>query len=117
MKLAMNSVNASFGRDAEKIVPHPCQFDFSKEIEGIQVTASSKRTPNRALNRIDETGGNITDEVGDLSVNDRKSDRQPQNHHSCIACRVRLSLKQMVFKNLHMQCPSPPNNRLEVLHQ
>ena len=46
------------------------------------MTASSRLHSHTDLNRIDETGGNITVEVGDLLVNEINVDPQTRTHHS-----------------------------------
>ena len=75
LELAIKSVNASSGLDPENFVFDSSQRDSSGNMEGLQMTASSRINSNTDLNRIDETRGNITLEVGELSVNRRRSDR------------------------------------------
>ena len=66
VELAMNSVNASCGHGVGSLVLDPDQRDFSGNLEGLQMTASSRTNSHRDLNRIDETRGNITVRGGDL---------------------------------------------------
>ena len=78
---ANKSVNVSFGEDIDSVVPDPDQKDFSGNIEGHQITTLSKLNSNTALNMIDESRGNFTVEVIDLSVNERNFDRHTHSHH------------------------------------
>ena len=57
VELAINVVNASSGRDADSVMPDPDQRDFSGNIKGLQMTASSRMNSNTDLNKIDETRG------------------------------------------------------------
>ena len=56
-------------------------MDFLSNIEGLQMTASSRINSHTDLNRIDETPGNITVEEGDLLVNEKDIGRQTHAHH------------------------------------
>ena len=60
----------------------PDQRDFSGNIKGPQITASSRINSHTDLNKIDETRDNITREGGDLLVNERSIARQTQTHQS-----------------------------------
>ena len=71
VELAMKSANAPSGRSVDGIVLERDQRDFLGNIEGLRLTASSRRNSHTELNRIDETRGNITVEEGDLLVNKR----------------------------------------------
>ena len=82
VKLVMQSVNASTGRGVGSVVSHPDQGDFSGNIEGFQMTASSIINSHTDLNSIDETRGNITVEGGDLLVNERNLDQQARSQQS-----------------------------------
>ena len=77
----MKSVNASSGHEVGSVVLDPDQRDFSGNIEGLQMTTSSRTNSHTDLNRIDEIRGNITVEGGDLLVNERNIDRQTHTHH------------------------------------
>ena len=83
VELAMKSTNASSGRSVDDNVLEPDQKDFLVNIEGLQMTASSRINSHTDLNRINETRGNITVEESDLLVNDRNIDRQTHTHYSC----------------------------------
>ena len=65
----MKSANALSGLGVSSAVSDPDQRDFSGNIKGRQMTASSKINSHTDLNGIDETRGNITGEGGDLLVN------------------------------------------------
>ena len=78
----MKSVNTSSGRDVDSVALDPDQRDFSGNIGGLQMTTSSRKSSNADLNKIDETGGNITVEGGYLSVNGRNLKRQTDTHHT-----------------------------------
>ena len=82
VELAMKSINASSGRDADSVVPDPDWRDFSGNIEGLQMTTSSRFNSNSDLNRIDENRGSIAVEGGDLLVNERNFERQTNRHSS-----------------------------------
>ena len=71
VELAMESVNASSGCGVDSIVLDPDQGDFSGNIEGPQMTASSRINSHAVIDRIDETRGNITIEGGDMTVNEK----------------------------------------------
>ena len=83
VELAMKSTNASSGRSVDGNVLDPDQRDFSGNVEGLQMTASSRIHSHTDLNKIDETPGNITVEEGDLVVNEKNIDRQSHTHHTC----------------------------------
>ena len=83
VELAMKSTNASSGRSVDGNVLDPGQRDFSGNVEGLQMTTSSRIHSHTDLNKIDETPGNITVEEGDLVVNEKNIDRQSHTHHTC----------------------------------
>ena len=56
--------------------------DFSGNIEGLQMTASSRIHSRTDLNKINETRGKITVGEGDLVVNEKILGRQSHAHHS-----------------------------------
>ena len=60
----------------------PYQRDFSGNIEGLQMTASSKINSHTDLNRIDETRRSIFVEGGDWLVNEKSIDRQTHTYYS-----------------------------------
>ena len=70
----MKSVNASSGYGVGGVVLDPDQRDFLGEIEGLQMTAVSRKYSHTDLNRIDETRGNISVEGGCLLVNEKNID-------------------------------------------
>ena len=78
----MKSTIAPSGRNIDGNVLEPDQGDFSGNIEGLQMTASSRINSLTDLNRIDETRGNFTVEESDLLVNEKNIDRQTHTHHS-----------------------------------
>ena len=82
IELAMKSANASSEPNLDGSVSEPDQRDFSGNIEGLQMTASSRINSYAYLNKIDETGGNSAVEVVELVVNEKNIDRQRQTHHS-----------------------------------
>ena len=81
-ELAMKSVYAPSGQNIDSIVPDADQGYFSGNIKSLQFAASSRINSNTDLNRIDETRGNITVVTGDLSVNERNTDRHKHTHHN-----------------------------------
>ena len=82
VELRMKSVNASSGHEVGSVVLDPDQSDFSRNIEGLQMTASSRINSHTDLNKIDETRGNITVEGRNLFVNEKYIDRQAHTHHT-----------------------------------
>ena len=82
VELAMKSVNASSGRCLGGNVLKTVKRDFPGNIEGLRMTASSRINSYTDLNKIDETSGNSTVEVGDLVINERKFDWQTHAHHN-----------------------------------
>ena len=60
VELAMKSANASSGRRVDGIVLDHDPRDFLGNIEGLQMTVSSRVSSHTFLNRIDETHGKIT---------------------------------------------------------
>ena len=82
VQLAMKSANASSGRSIDGNVFEPDQRYFSGNIEGLQMTASSRMNLRTDLISIVETRGNITQEAGGLLVNEKNIDRQTHTHHS-----------------------------------
>ena len=82
VELAMKSANASSGRSVDGNVMEPDRRDFSGQVEGLQINATSKIRSRTDSSRINETRGNITVEEGDLMVKEKNIDRQPQTHHS-----------------------------------
>ena len=83
VELAMKLVNASYGYGVDSVVLEPDQRDFSGNMEGFQMTASSRINSHTDIDRIDETRGNITVKRGrgDLLVKEGNIDRQTHNHH------------------------------------
>ena len=82
-ELATKSVSASTDRGVGSFVLDPDQRDFSGNIEGLQLTVSSRKDSYTVLSRIDETRGYITVEGGDLLVNDRNFERKTHTRHPC----------------------------------
>ena len=71
----MKADNASSGHGVGSVVMDPDQREFSGNIEGLQMTASSRKNSHTDLKRLDETRSNITVEGGDLLVNERGTER------------------------------------------
>ena len=71
----MKSANESSGWSVDGNIKEPDQRDFPSKIEGLQMTASSRKNSRTDLNRINETLGNITVEESDLFVNERNIDQ------------------------------------------
>ena len=88
VKLAMKLTNASSGWSADGNVLDPNQRDFLGNVEGLQMTASSRKDSRTDVNMIDETRDNITIEEGDLVVNEKKIDRQLHTHHNLITLHL-----------------------------
>ena len=86
IELAMKSVNASSGHGVGSVMLDPLEEYFSGNIEGLQMTSSSRINSHIYLNGIDETRGNITVEEGDLLVNERNFERHTHTHSS--QCRL-----------------------------
>ena len=95
VELAMKSANASSGRSVDGNVLEPERRYFSGNIEGLQMTASSRINSHTDLNRIVETRGNITAEGGDLLVNERNSDRQTHTDHNFIYFFAQLGFMKL----------------------
>ena len=95
--LDLKSTLASSGRSVDGNVMKPDQRDFSGNVEGPQITASSKIHSRTDLNRIDETRGNITIEEGDLMVNKKNIDRQSHTHHRNLPTDTGIFEMQRVF--------------------
>ena len=64
LELAMKLVKALSRRGPASLLFELDQRDFSANLEGFQMTASSKLNENTDINRIDETRCNITAEAG-----------------------------------------------------
>ena len=69
-------------RNADSLVPDSDQGEVLGNIEGLQMTASSRINSNTSVNKIDETRVSIAVEGGDLLVNERNFDRQAHTHHT-----------------------------------
>ena len=80
VELAMKSFNGSSGQDMDNVVPDRNQRVLPGNIQGLQMTALSRMNSNIDLNKIDETCGNITVEVGDLPVSVKNFDRHTNTH-------------------------------------
>ena len=97
VELAMRSANASSGRSLDANVLEPDQGDFSGNIEGLQMTASSRINSRTDLNKIDETRGNSAVENGDLLVEERNIDRQTHTHHRHRSSRSWWQINNLIF--------------------
>ena len=75
VELALESVSASSGGGVGCVVLDPDQGDFSGNIEGLQMNASSRKSSYTDFKRTDETRSNITVEGSDLLVNERNTNR------------------------------------------
>ena len=82
VELAMKPANAHPERSVDGNVLEPDQRDFLGNIEGLQMTTSSRINSHTDLNRIDDTRGNITIEEGDLLVKEKNTDRPTYTHHN-----------------------------------
>ena len=80
--LAVKSTDALSGRSVDGNVLEPDQRDFLGNIDGRQMTASSRINSHTDFNRIDETRGSITVEEGDSLVNEKNIDWQKYTHHT-----------------------------------
>ena len=76
----MKSFNRSSGQDMDNVVPDRDQRVLPGNIQGLQMTASSRMNSAIDLNKIDETRGKITVEVGDFSVSVKNFDRLAHTH-------------------------------------
>ena len=83
VEFAMKSANALSGNGIGSVVLDPDQRDFSVNIEGLQMTASSRINSQTNSNRIGETRDNITVEGSDLLVNKRNFDQQTHSSDCC----------------------------------
>ena len=79
IELAIRSINASSGRDVASVTAN------SERGERVGINASFENASENNILRVsnvnDETRQNIPDEVSELSVPERRFDRQPQTHH------------------------------------
>ena len=80
VELAMKSVIASSRRATDSVLQTPVQRSFSRNIEGLQMIASSMMNSNTDSKRLDETFGSVTVEGGDLTVKVRNFDRPVPTH-------------------------------------
>ena len=74
VELAKKLTNVSLGRSVDSNVLELDKTNFLGNIEGLQMTASSRTNSHTDLDRTDDTRGNITVEGGDSLVNDRNTD-------------------------------------------
>ena len=81
VELVVKLAKAYSGRSVDGNVLEPERRIFSGNVEGLQMTASSRVLSRTDLNEVDETRGNVNVEEGDLVVNEKNSDRQLQTHH------------------------------------
>ena len=77
----MKLVNESSRQDIHSFVPDQDQKDFSGDVKGRQLTASTRMNSITDLYKIDEIPGSVTVEGGGLSVNERNFDQQTRIHH------------------------------------
>ena len=82
VELAMKSAKASSVPSVDVNVLEPGRRFFLVNIEGLQMTTSSRINSHKNLNNTDETRGNFIVEEGDLLVYEKNIDRQPHTHHS-----------------------------------
>ena len=76
VELVIKTVNASSGLGVGSAVSDPDQRDFSGNIDGLEMTASSGINSHTDLKRIDETRGNISVEGKDWLVSRKNIDQQ-----------------------------------------
>ena len=88
VELAMKSGNASYGHGLGSVVMDPDQRVFPGNVEGLQMTASSRINSQTDLNGIDENRGSITVEGRDLMVDEEKS----ANTHSSQFCFEKFTM-------------------------
>ena len=81
LELAMKSSNVSSRRNLDGNVLERDQSDFSENFEGPHLTASIRKNYYTDLNKIDETRGNSTVEIGDLWVNEGNIELQTHTLH------------------------------------
>ena len=89
IELAIRSINASSGRDATSVTANSERGErvgINASFENASVNNNTLRVPN--VN--DETRLNIPDEVSELSVPEKRFDRQPQTHHMVTGAKNRL---------------------------
>ena len=82
MELAIKPANAPSGRSVDANVLELDQWNILGTIEGLRMTASSRKNSRTDLIMIAETRGNITVEKSDLLVIQKKSDWQTYSHHN-----------------------------------
>ena len=78
----MKSINTSSRRGVDSVIHDPRRRDFSRKIEKLQVTASSRINSHREFDGIVETRDSLTVEGSDFMVNERDFDRQAHTHHT-----------------------------------
>ena len=82
IELAMTSANMRSEESVDGNALEPDQRDFLGNIEGLRMTAFSRKNSHTDLNRIDDTRGNITVKEGDLLFNEKIIDRQTYAHYN-----------------------------------
>ena len=80
--LTMKSVIASSWRGIGSVLLDPDERNLSGNVEGLQVTASSRKNSHTDVIRFDETRGNIDLGGGEFSVNERHFDWPTHTHHT-----------------------------------
>ena len=73
VELAIKPANASSGWQVDGNVLEPDHRDFPGNIEGLQMTASSRMNSRTHFNIIDDSRGNITIEEGYLLLNEKRT--------------------------------------------
>ena len=76
MEAALRTADASSTRNINSVVLDPDQHDFSRDIHGLQITASSRYNSNTNLKNIVE--------AGDLPVTEINFDRETHNLRSTL---------------------------------
>ena len=111
VKFAVKPAIAPSGRSVDGNVLELDQRDSSVNIEGLQLTASSRINSHTHLKKIDETRGDVTVEKGDLLVNQKNIDRQTYTHHNYPTIFIRMSVKRRhtVFKKSSFRSFLPLN--------
>ena len=80
IELAIRSINASSGRDATSVAANSERGEHVGILTSLE-NASGNNIVLYALNGNDRTRNDISDEVGEWSVPEKRFDRQTHTHH------------------------------------
>ena len=81
IELAIESINASSGRDVTSVTANPERGEHVGIIASFE-NASENNNILHVSNKNDETRHNVPDEVSELSAPETHFDRQTHTHHS-----------------------------------